>query len=153
MVAGIEASGEAYRTSQTIVIVFALGAIVLALILGRTISLSLIGPIREIDVRLNEIAAGDFTQRVKIGNRDELGALAANVNRTSEQLGDLYRQLEAASQHKSDFLASMSHELRTPLNASSAMQNFSSTASMVRCRHGRRTCSSASKTTASICSR
>jgi signal transduction histidine kinase len=117
VVAGIEASGEAYRTSQTIVIVFALGAIVLALILGRTISLSLIGPIREIDVRLNEIAAGDFTQRVKIGNRDELGALAANVNRTSEQLGDLYRQLEAASQHKSDFLASMSHELRTPLNA------------------------------------
>ena len=117
VVAGIEASGEAYRTSQTIVIAFALGAIVLALILGRTISLSLIGPIREIDTRLNEIASGDFTQRVTVGNRDELGALAANVNRTSEQLGDLYRQLEMASEHKSAFLASMSHELRTPLNA------------------------------------
>jgi signal transduction histidine kinase/CheY-like chemotaxis protein len=117
VVAGIEASGEAYRTSQAIVIAFALGAIALALILGRTISLSLIGPIREIDARLNEIASGDFTQRVKVGNRDELGALAANVNRTSEQLGDLYRQLEMASEHKSAFLASMSHELRTPLNA------------------------------------
>jgi signal transduction histidine kinase/DNA-binding response OmpR family regulator len=117
VVAGIEASGEAYRTSQTIVIVFALGAIVLALILGRTISLSLIGPIREIDTRLHEIASGDFTQRVTVGNRDELGALAANVNRTSEQLGDLYRQLQMASEHKSAFLASMSHELRTPLNA------------------------------------
>ena len=117
VVAGIEASGEAYRTSQTFVIAFAIGAIVLALILGRTISLSLIGPIREIDTRLHEIASGDFTQRVKVGNRDELGALAANVNRTSEQLGDLYRQLEMASEHKSAFLASMSHELRTPLNA------------------------------------
>jgi signal transduction histidine kinase/CheY-like chemotaxis protein len=117
VVAGIEASGEAYRTSQTIVIAFALGAIGLALILGRTISLSLIGPIREIDTRLSEIASGDFTQRVSVGNRDELGALAANVNRTSEQLGDLYRQLEMASAHKSAFLASMSHELRTPLNA------------------------------------
>src|ERR1700760_2997120 len=117
VVAGIEASGEAYRTSQTIVIVFALAAIVLALILGRTISLSLIGPIREIDTRLHEIASGDFTQRVTVGNRDELGALAANVNRTSEQLGDLYRQLQMASEHKSAFLASMSHELRTPLNA------------------------------------
>jgi signal transduction histidine kinase/CheY-like chemotaxis protein len=117
VVAGIEASGEAYRISQRIVVAFALGAIVLALILGRTISLSLIGPIREIDARLDEIASGDFTQRVTVGNRDELGALAANVNRTSEQLGDLYRQLEMASEHKSAFLASMSHELRTPLNA------------------------------------
>jgi signal transduction histidine kinase/CheY-like chemotaxis protein len=117
VVAGIEASGEAYHSSQTIVAAFVLGAIVLALILGRTISLSLIGPIREIDTRLHEIASGDFTQRVKVGNRDELGALAANVNRTSEQLGDLYRQLEMASEHKSAFLASMSHELRTPLNA------------------------------------
>src|SRR5207253_273969 len=49
VVAGIEASGEAYRTSQRFVIAFALGAILLALILGRTISLSLIGPIRESD--------------------------------------------------------------------------------------------------------
>jgi len=117
VVASIEANGEAYRTSRAIVIGFHLFSIALALILGRTISLSLIGPIREIDARLDEIAAGDFTQRVKVGNRDELGALAANVNRTSEQLGDLYRQLEAASEHKSAFLASMSHELRTPLNA------------------------------------
>jgi signal transduction histidine kinase len=117
VVAGIEASAQAHRASQTIVVAFALGAIVLALILGRTISLSLIGPIREIDTRLHEIASGDFAQRVKVGNRDELGALAANVNRTSEQLGDLYRQLEMASEHKSAFLASMSHELRTPLNA------------------------------------
>ncbi len=117
VVADIEASGSAYRTSQTIVIGFALGATALALVLGRTISLSLIGPIREIDARLNEIAAGDFTRRVSIANRDELGALAVNINRTSAELGRLYRELETASRHKSDFLANMSHELRTPLNA------------------------------------
>jgi signal transduction histidine kinase len=117
VVADIEASGEAYRTSQMIVIAFAVGAIALSLILGRTISLSLIGPIREVDARLNEIASGDFTYRLTIPNRDELGALAANVNRMSEQLGRLYRELEEVSQHKSAFLANMSHELRTPLNA------------------------------------
>src|SRR5271156_4192778 len=46
VVAGIEASGEAYRTSQAIVVAFVVGAIALALVLGRTISWSLIGPIR-----------------------------------------------------------------------------------------------------------
>jgi signal transduction histidine kinase len=117
VVADIEASGEAYRTSQTIFIAFALGAVALALLLGRAISLSLIGPIREISARLDEIASGDFTRRVSIFNRDELGALAANINRTSEQLRRLYRELEMASRHKSAFLANMSHELRTPLNA------------------------------------
>jgi signal transduction histidine kinase len=117
IVAGIEASKQAYENSQYTVIAFALGSIVLALVLGYVISWALIGPVKEIEARLNQIAAGDFTQRVHVGNRDELGALAADVNKMCEELGRLYQQLEAASQHKSQFLASMSHELRTPLNA------------------------------------
>jgi signal transduction histidine kinase len=37
--------------------------------------------------------------------------------RLFEEIQDKSRQLEIASQHKSQFLANMSHELRTPLNA------------------------------------
>ena len=94
MVAGIEASKQAYENSRYVVIAFALGSIVLALVLGYVISWSLIGPVKEIEARLNQIAAGDFTQRVHVVNRDELGALAANVNRMCEELGRLYQQLE-----------------------------------------------------------
>ena len=56
-------------------IAFALGSIVLALVLGYAISWSLIGPVKEIEARLSEVAAGDFTRRVHVVNRDELGAL------------------------------------------------------------------------------
>jgi len=117
MVSGIEASTQSYGTAQWIVMAFALGSIALALGLGYAISWSLVGPVKEIEKRLNQVAAGDFAQRVDVVNRDELGALATNVNRMCEELGRLYQQLELVSKHKSQFLANMSHELRTPLNA------------------------------------
>jgi signal transduction histidine kinase len=69
------------------------------------------------DTRLAAIASGDFSGHVEVTNRDELGALAANVNRMNDELGRLYGELENASRNKSEFLANMSHELRTPLNA------------------------------------
>lgn len=117
MVEGIEASNRAYATSQWIVAAFVLGAIMLALILGYAISWSIIGPVTEIEARLKQIAAGDFSQRVHVVNRDELGALAIGVNKTSDQLGRLYQQLELANLAKSRFLAAASHDLRQPLHA------------------------------------
>ena len=43
--------------------------------------------------------------------------LAIQNARLFAEIEDKSRQLELASQHKSQFLANMSHELRTPLNA------------------------------------
>ncbi len=117
IVSSIEVSQRAYALSRWMVIGFAFGSIVLALFLGYVISWSVIVPVKQMDVRLRQIGSGDFSQRVDVPNKDELGTLAGNLNRMNEELGSLYQQLETISRHKSQFLANMSHELRTPLNA------------------------------------
>ena len=95
MVTAIEATEGAYETSRLIVVSFSLASILLALGLGYVISWSIVEPVRKIETRLSEIAAGDFARRVSVSNKDELGVLAANVNQTSERLGYLYQEVQA----------------------------------------------------------
>ncbi len=104
MVASIEASQAAYTHSRWIVIGFAVGSIALALVLGYAISWSVIGPVEQMDARLSQIAAGDFSQRVEVLNQDELGTLAANLNRMSEELGRLYQQIESRNRDLTEAL-------------------------------------------------
>lgn len=113
----ITRNASSFERSRALFIGVSAGALVLALLLGFVLSWSLIDPIQSIDGRLAAIASGDFEGHVEIENRDELGALATNVNRMNDELRRVYAELEEASQHKSEFLANMSHELRTPLNA------------------------------------
>ena len=94
MAAGLYASEEAYATSRWVVIAFSLGSIGLALVLGYAISWALIGPVELMETRLRAVASGDFSQRVEVPNRDELGVLAQQFNQMAVQLQESYADLE-----------------------------------------------------------
>jgi signal transduction histidine kinase len=113
----VAANRSSFTSSRNLLIGMGTGSLVLALALGLLLSWSVVGPLRRTEDRLDEIGAGNFSGRLEVANRDEIGSLAAKVNSTSDQLERVQRQLELASEHKSQFLANMSHELRTPLNA------------------------------------
>jgi signal transduction histidine kinase len=113
----IAENDRAYASSRDLFIAVGAAGIVIAVLVGFVLSWSLVGPVQRTGARLAEIAGGDFSRHVDVANRDELGALAANLNRMNDELRRLYDELETVNRHKSEFLANMSHELRTPLNA------------------------------------
>ena len=113
----VAADHSSFARSRDLLIGVGSGSLVLALVLGLLLAWSVVAPLRRTESHLDEIAAGDFSGRLDVANRDEIGRLAAKVNSTSDELERVHRELELASEHKSQFLANMSHELRTPLNA------------------------------------
>ena len=70
-----------------------------ALLIGFVMSLAFMRPVRSMDHALAQIADGDFSQRVHVPNRDEFGTLGANLNRTTQQLGELYGELNSLNQN------------------------------------------------------
>ena len=92
MVAHTDASQKAYTVSQQIVVGFAIGSMGLALVLGYALSGSLIGPVQIMEGRMRQIALGNFSERVELPNRDELGAFATNLNQMNDDLKKLYQE-------------------------------------------------------------
>ncbi len=69
----------------------------------------------------DEYGERDFSARVVVEERDELGELETSFNRMAERLekrGERFREIDTL---KSDFVSSVSHELRTPLTTIKAL--------------------------------
>lgn len=90
---------------KSIVAGFSAGSIVLAILLGLVLSWAFVRPVRRVGAGLARLAAGNFSQRVSVPNRDEFGGLTQNLNSASGQLATLYdrlRDLNSQLQSKVD---------------------------------------------------
>ena len=82
-----------HRFLLVAVVTFSGLSLLIALGLGAALSWSIIRPVRKMDLALARIAGGDFGEHVEVPNRDEFGRLTVNLNRTSDQLSEMYTDL------------------------------------------------------------
>jgi heavy metal sensor kinase len=86
------------------------GALLIGLALAWWIASQVTRPLVRISQTAKQIATGDLSQRICLGNTDdELGDVANVLNET-------FARLEAAFARQKQFTADASHELRTPLS-------------------------------------
>ncbi len=87
------------------------GLIAAAVALAVTFFLSrrILAPVRALTDAANRLGRGDFTQRVEVKDRSELGELASTFNAMASDL-------ERAEKLRRNMVADVAHELRTPLS-------------------------------------
>lgn len=85
-------------------------AVILSIILVYIYSRKLSKPLKEINRAAKSIAGGEFTKRLQIESKDEIGDLAKSFNQMTENL-------EHLEEMRSSFIANVSHELRTPMTS------------------------------------
>jgi two-component system sensor histidine kinase BaeS len=85
-----------------------LGAAALAVLLSFLMLRQVLGPLTRMTLSSREIAAGDFSSRVPVASRDEVGQLAQAFNRMAASL-------EKIEKLRRNLMIDVAHELRTPL--------------------------------------
>ncbi|QUG99479.1 HAMP domain-containing protein [Saccharopolyspora erythraea] len=102
-----DATAEADRTVQTLLLVSALG-VLLAAVSSWVVAAEILAPVRTVRQAAAEISEHDLTRRIPVEGRDDIAALADQFNAMLDRLEDAFR-----TQRR--FVDDASHELRTPI--------------------------------------
>ena len=119
-----KASYIIFITGLTYLFSYIIFLVILFLVLKKFIS-----PLRKTLDLSKKLAAGDFSHKIKVDNRDEIGELSRSINHMKDRLQyslvklkNSYKrekhskeEAESANQLKTDFLSKVSKELHMPL--------------------------------------
>ena len=86
------------RKARTYSLVFAIQAALIGVVLAFYLSQLLIKPIQQLVRGTKKVSEGDFTQRVQLRSRDEIGKLAESFNRMVISLEQGRAELQKSSQ-------------------------------------------------------
>ncbi|MBU5591533.1 HAMP domain-containing histidine kinase [Clostridium sp. MSJ-4] len=74
-------------------------------------------PIKKLTEATKRISEGNFSEKVKVNSKDELGSLAKNFNLMAEVVDEKINELEKNNIEKQRFINNLTHELKTPLTS------------------------------------
>jgi signal transduction histidine kinase len=92
-------------------------AIAVSMVAGLFVVRMLVARLRAMELLAARVAEGDLTVRISDVSGDEIGQLAARLDRMTERLAEARTQLETTEQQRRQLFADITHELATPLTS------------------------------------
>jgi two-component system, OmpR family, sensor histidine kinase MtrB len=100
---------------QTTLIGAGIALVLLLAAIASLVTRWVVLPVRHAARAAQRVAAGRLEERMAVGGKDDLGALASSFNDMAASLQEKLLELEELSKAQRQFVSDVSHELRTPM--------------------------------------
>jgi signal transduction histidine kinase len=108
---------QALETSRRAFLLAAVGAMIMAAVVGLVVGGGLSAPLRELARAAGRMSDSDLSVRAPVRGRDEIAQLAGQFNQMAERLDTSFAELASERDALRRFIADASHGLRTPITA------------------------------------
>ena len=105
------------RSYILVYIVAVLSMILLVIGVSFLLLRKVLRPLDVLTDATNDMANGEYSRRVEVTSRDELGSLAEHFNVMAEAVEQNQRFLQESEERKTLMMGNLSHELKTPMTA------------------------------------
>lgn len=91
-------------------------AMTIAMVVSRFLSRRFVTPLNRMMDAATRMAQGDYSAKTHVAQQDEIGVLAAQIDKLADKLDEAQQERSRFDQMRQDFFSDISHELRTPIS-------------------------------------